>query len=516
MEIWFMIIVTACIAALLKALFSIILSKTKPKIPPGPRGFPLISRVQWLGKSSTDMEAALRRLCSKFGPIVNLPIGRYPVIFVSDRSLAHQALVHDGAVFADRPKPLPVSKIITSNQHNISSASYGPNWRLFRRNLTAQILHPSKAKDFSHARKWTLDILLNRLRVSSGVEHADAVKVVDHFRFAMFCLLVFMCFGDKLDEPQIKEIEDIQFRLLTSFNYFAILNLWPSLTRILLQSRWNELFNMRKKQEEVLVPKIRSRKHLIEEARIPDDQKNSKLVNCYVDSLLSMEIPEGDSKRKLTEEQLISFCSEFLNAGTDTTSTALQWIMANLVKYPKIQAKLFEEIKGVIGEEAAEVREDELSKMPYLKAIILEGLRRHPPGHFVLPHTVTHDTELAGYTVPKNAVINFMVADINLDPKVWEDPMEFKPERFLFNEGSCEEFDFTGSREIKMMSFGAGRRICPGLGLAVLHLEYFVANLIWSFEWKTVDGDEVDLSEKQEFTTVMKNPLNVRISPRQK
>ncbi|XP_021713762.1 cytochrome P450 89A2-like [Chenopodium quinoa] len=515
METWFLIIVTACIAALLKALVSLVVSKSKPNIPPGPRGFPIISRIQWLGKSSTDMEAALRRLCSKFGPIVSLPIGRYPVIFISSRTLAHQALVHDGAVFADRPKPLPTSEIITSNQHNVSSASYGPNWRLFRRNLTAQILHPSKAKEFGHARSWTLEILLNSLRASSGQDHADAVNVMDHFRFAMFCLLVFMCFGDKLDESQIKEIEEIQYRLLTSFNRFAVLNLWPSVTRILLRSRWNELINMRNKQEEILFPKIRARKRLLEEAKIPDDQ-SKRLVTCYVDSLLKLEVPEGDSKRKLTEEQLVSFCSEFLNAGTDTTSTALQWIMANLVKYPKIQTKLFEEIKGVVGEEAAEIGEDELSKMPYLKAIVLEGLRRHPPGHFVLPHTVTQDAELGGYTVPKNAVINFMVADINLDPEVWEDPMQFKPERFLTAEGSCEEFDITGSREIKMMPFGAGRRICPGLGLAMLHLEYYVANLVWNFEWNAVDGDEVDLSEKQEFTTVMKHPLQVHLSPRKK
>ncbi|PRQ60117.1 putative cytochrome P450 [Rosa chinensis] len=75
------------------------------------------------------------------------------------------------------------------------------------------------------------------------------------------------------------------------------------------------------------------------------------------------------------------------------------------------------------------------------------------------------------------------------DPKVWEDPMAFKPERFLSG-GAGEGFDITGSREIKMMPFGAGRRICPASGLAMLHLEYFVANLVWRFEWKAVDGDD--------------------------
>ena len=75
-------------------------------------------------------------------------------------------------------------------------------------------------------------------------------------------------------------------------------------------------------------------------------------------------------------------------------------------------------------------------------------------------------------------------------------------------------FDITGSRGIKIMPFGVGRRICPGLGLPMLHLEYFIANLIWCFEWKAVDGGEVDLSERHEFTVVMKNPLKAHVCPR--
>ncbi|KAJ0815018.1 putative cytochrome P450 [Helianthus annuus] len=82
--------------------------------------------------------------------------------------------------------------------------------------------------------------------------------------------------------------------------------------------------------------------------------------------------------------------------------------------------------------------------------------------------------------IPKGATINFMVAEMGWDPKVWEEPMEFKPERFLVNDGV---FDIGGSKGIKMMPFGAGRRICPRADLALLHLEYFVANLIWYFPW---------------------------------
>ncbi|CAI9766481.1 unnamed protein product [Fraxinus pennsylvanica] len=183
-----------------------------------------------------------------------------------------------------------------------------------------------------------------------------------------------------------------------------------------------------------------------------------------------------------------------------------QWIVANLVKHPDIQSKLYSEITGKW-------------RAWYLKATLLEALRRHLPGHFVLPHRVTKEVELDGYMIPKNRLVNFMVADLVWDLKVWKDLIEFKSDRFLANGG--EEFDIMGSREIKMMPFGVGRRICLGWGLALLHMEYFVANSIWYFEWTSIQepttslgSDNIEMSEKQEFTTVMKNPLRARISPR--
>ncbi|XP_039126191.1 cytochrome P450 89A2-like [Dioscorea cayenensis subsp. rotundata] len=180
----------------------------------------------------------------------------------------------------------------------------------------------------------------------------------------------------------------------------------------------------------------------------------------------------------------------------------------NLVKQPEIQAKLFDEIQGVVGSEAEEVKEEELQRMPYLKAVILEGLRRHPPGHFVLPHAVTKEVKLNGYVIPVGepgvASVNFMVAEMGRDEKVWKKPMEFRPERFMEG-GEGQRIDLTGNKEITMMPFGIGRRICPGLELALLHLGYFVANLFKEFNWKVAYGEEIDVDqEKSEFTIVMK------------
>ncbi|CAK8530374.1 unnamed protein product [Lathyrus sativus] len=499
METWFIALLSLCIIFLIRATVSTLTTAKTASLPPGPLHIPILTPILWLRKSFSQLEPFLKTLHAKHGPIITLRIGSRPSVFIADRSLAHQALVHNSSIFSDRPKALPTGKLMSSNQHNISSASYGATWRTLRRNLASEMLHPSKIKSFSEIRNWVLDTLINRLKTAS---ESGSFTVVPHFHYAMFCLLVFMCFGERVNDEKVNEIERVQRTPLLSMNRFNILNFWPQVTKILLRKRWEELLKLRKNQQDVLLPLIRARKQ----------NKGIKNVVSYADTLLELELKE--EKRKLNDDEIVSLCSEFLNGGTDTTATALQWIMANLVKYPDVQRKLVEEIREVISGDdnrvKKEVKEEDLQKLPYLKCVVLEGLRRHPPGHFVLPHAVTEDVVLNGYLVPKDGTVNFMVAEMGWDPLVWEDPMEFKPERFLKD----DTFDITGSKEIKMMPFGAGRRICPGYHLALLHLEYFVANLVWNFEWKVPKGGDVDLSEKQEFTMVMKNPLQVHISPR--
>ncbi|XP_010494388.1 PREDICTED: cytochrome P450 89A2 [Camelina sativa] len=510
MEIWLLILASLFVSLFLHLLLRSRSSSSSLPLPPDPNLLPFLGTLQWLREGLGGLESYLRSVHHRLGPIVTLRITSHPAIFVADRTLAHEALVLNGSVYADRPQSDTISKII--NKHNISSGSYGATWRLLRRNITSEILHPSRVRCYSHARHWVLGILFDRFRKHRGDQ--EPIVLVDHLQYAMFSLLVLMCFGDKLDEKQIKQVEFIQRLQLLSLPRFNIFNIWPKFTKLVLRKRWQEFLKIRRQHRDVLLPLIHARRKIVEERKKKrseeeEEEDNKDYVQSYVDTLFDLELP--DEKRKLDEEDLVSLCSEFLTGGTDTTATALQWIMANLVKYPDIQERLHEEIKSVVGEEAKEVEEEDVEMMPYLKAVVLEGLRRHPPGHFLLPHRVTEDTVLGGYKVPKKGTINFMVADIGRDPKVWEEPMVFKPERFM---GEEEVVDITGSRGIKMMPFGAGRRICPGIGLAMLHLEYYVANMVREFHWKEVEGHEVDLTERLEFTVVMKHPLKVLAVPR--
>ncbi|MED6134194.1 hypothetical protein PIB30_034895 [Stylosanthes scabra] len=438
-----------------------------------------------------DPKTVLDKLHVKYGPIFTFQMGSHTDIYIANRFLAHQALIQNGSTFANRPVAVPTKKIISSNQHDILFSFYSPVWRALRRNLTSKILHPSQVKSYANARKWVLDMLFDRLKSELGA--SNPIRVIDHFQYSMFCLLIFMCFGDKLDEKQIREIEDSLRGMLLSFTRYNVLNFWPRITRILFWKRWKEFLQLRRDLEAVLVPYIDARKKIKQDRLSKDGEEDNtnEFVLCYVDTLLDLRLVDDDEGSKLDYGNICTLCSEFLNAGTDTTSTALEWIMANLVKYPQIQERLVEEIREVMVDGEGDVKEEDLQRLPYLKA----------------------DVVLDGYLVPTTASVNFFVAEIGRDPTAWDDPMAFKPERFMDNGRTT--FDIMGSKEIKMMPFGAGRRMCPGYGLAILHLEYFVANLVWNFEWKAMSGDEIDMSEKLLFTTVMKNPLKVHIFPRQ-
>ncbi|KAJ8498690.1 hypothetical protein OPV22_009242 [Ensete ventricosum] len=515
MEMWLLIFFSLVLSVVLVALLLEHGARNRG-LPPCPPIVEILGKYLCLRWFLLKPEDVLRELHARYGPIITLHLGLQPTIFIADRTFAHKALVEHGAAFSDRPAPTPSFRLFNGSRHFIFSSAYGPIWRLLRRNLTSEILHPARVKLYAGGRAWVLGVLTQHLR-SEADSHDGVVVPIESFQFAVFCLLSLMCFGKKLDDKAVRDIKDAQRSLLLYASKLHVLNFAPCLSRHLFRNRLKTAMEARERRTQLFLPLIEARRQYKQQhlQKMTSSKEKERFVVSYVDSLLDIQLPE-EGGRKLSDNEVTSLCSEFLNGGTDTTSTALQWIMASLVKHQVVQAKLREEIERAAagsGEEE-DIKEEDLQKMPYLKAVIMEGLRRHPPAHFLLPHAVTEDVNVCGYLIPREATVNFFLAEMNWDEKAWEEPMEFKPERFLGIEGGA--VDLTGSREIKMMPFGAGRRICPGLGLALLHLQYFVANLVRRFEWKAVEGEEVDLSEKVEFAVVMKNPLRARVIPRRK
>jgi cytochrome P450 len=408
--------------------------------------------------------------------------------------------VKHSAAFLDRPTGAVPSTILTRNRHyNILSAPYGPYWRAIRRNVVAGVLHPSRLSLVDDIRAGVLQDLVRS--IGSGAPAGESLH------FALYSILAEMCFGkdvvSKLGEIRLRAMQKFQRDILLALPSFGVFVRYPRIAKLLYPVRWRKLVALRRQQEESFLPLV---------AAIKSNRGTG--VKCYVESLLDLRIHE-DGSRAVSDGELVSLISEFLGAGTESTAAALEWTMANLVKHPDVQRKLHLEIDAVASADRV-IEEAELSRIPYLRAVVLESLRRHPPVPFVMRHVKDEAVKALGLLprgVPgSGATVNFLVGKIGRDGAAWSDPMEFKPERFMPG-GDGEGADLTCTRELKMMPFGAGRRVCPGLAMAMLHLEYFVANLVKEFEWSEAGGDDVvDLTEfRGFFFTVMNRPLRARL-----
>ncbi|RWW14269.1 hypothetical protein GW17_00021966 [Ensete ventricosum] len=193
----------------------------------------------------------------------------------------------------------------------------------------------------------------------------------------------------------------------------------------------------------------------------------------------------------------------------------LEWAMLHLVLDQSAQERLYEEIVGKVGRDnGRKITEADVEGMSYLQAVVKETMRRHPPSHFVLSHAATRETELGGYRIPADASVEFYTAWVTENPSTWKDPEEWRPERFEEG-GEGWETDVTGTRGIRMMPFGAGRRICPAATLGMLHIQLMLARMVREYRWVPVPGERPDPTETFAFTVVMKEPLRAAILERE-
>lgn len=425
------------------------------------------------------------------------------MIIIANADLAYEALVEKGQVFASRPRENPTRTIFSCNKFTVNASLYGPVWRSLRRNMVQNMLSATRLKEFRNERESAMDKLIDRLRAEAK-ENDGVVFVLKNARFAVFCILLSMCFGLEMDEKTIERIDQMMKTVLIVLD--PRLDDYLPLLRPLFSKQRKRVQEVRKEQIETLVPLIEKRRKVLENPKTEEASKAASF--SYLDTLFDLKV-EG-RKSAPSNAELVTLLSEFLNGGTDTTGTAIEWAIARVIENPSIQTRLYEEIKSVVGER--KVDEKDMEKTPYLNAFVKELLRKHPPTYFSLTHAVTEPAKLGGYDIPTDANVEIYLPAISEDPKLWSEPEKFDPDRFI---NGKEEADITGVTGVKMMPFGVGRRICPGLGMATVHVNLMLARMIQEFEWSNYpENSKVDFSEKLEFTVVMKETLRAKIKPR--
>ncbi|KAI3750207.1 hypothetical protein L2E82_20836 [Cichorium intybus] len=205
---------------------------------------------------------------------------------------------------------------------------------------------------------------------------------------------------------------------------------------------------------------------------------------------------------KLTRENIKAFILDIIAAGTDTSAITTEWALSELINHPNIMKKVVEEIDQVVGKERL-LQESDIPNLPYLQAIVKESLRLHPSAPLI-QRLSTEDSIIGGYHIPAKTPIFFNVWSVGRDPSHWENPLEFRPERF-----EEKYFDLRG-QNFQLLPFGSGRRMCPGISLGLMLVHVTLGCMIQCFDWKAgEDGNltSVDMEEGVGLTISRANPL---------
>lgn len=192
--------------------------------------------------------------------------------------------------------------------------------------------------------------------------------------------------------------------------------------------------------------------------------------------------------------------------GLDTTVNAIQWTMAEIINNPIIIERLREEIDSVVGKSRL-IQETDLPNLPYLQAVIKEALRLHPPAPLVL-REIQQGCKIGGFFVPEKTKLIVNLYAVMRDPNFWEDPLEFKPERFLTSSRSGQEDD-RNEQAMKYLPFSGGRRGCPASKLTYMVLGTAIGMMVQCFEWK-IQGEKVNMDDSYKgFTRTMAQSLTL-------
>ncbi|RWW28131.1 hypothetical protein GW17_00007408 [Ensete ventricosum] len=203
-----------------------------------------------------------------------------------------------------------------------------------------------------------------------------------------------------------------------------------------------------------------------------------------------------------------------LGGGSETSSTILEWAMSELMRNPRVMRRVQEEVRETVGGKG-QVTENDINGMTYLRLVIKETLRLHPPVPLLLPRECREACEVLGYQIPEKTRVFVNVWALGRDPRYWDNATEFEPERFERRNSSV---DFKGIN-FEFLPFGAGRRMCPGMSFGLASIELSLACLLYNFDWELPMGDEgkpqeLDMSETFLLTCKRRSDLCLHAIPR--
>ncbi|KAI5057341.1 hypothetical protein GOP47_0027356 [Adiantum capillus-veneris] len=517
-------------------------------LPPSPQGFPLIGHLHLL---KLPLHKSLQELAQTYGPIFYLKMGCVPTMVVSSSQWAKEFLHIHERDFANRPQGEASKRFFYDNK-TLVMMDHGPQWREWRRLYTQHLLSSKKIEMFKGVRMEEVAMaMLELLESRKGVEvRKVAFYAVGNMMTRM--LLNKRLFGSGNASSRFEEMVE---EMAVLFGAPIISDLIPGLAWLdlggykhrmlrlshlldtflehILVERLGEVCNIN--SNATIITRHNSTDKHLSHSSAPSDIDHDKIDRgdeAKSRDFLSLLIDVYGGNDGMKEREIIKgILLDLLSAGTDTTTTTIEWAMAELLRNPHCMMKLQAEIAMVVEDHRvlangdngpnadhkaahihplfgqALVEDDIVIKLPYLQAVLKETLRLHPPLPIVvrkMSKCLTHGKEIGGFYIPPRTKLLVNVWALGHDPTTWgEDVQSFHPDRFLNDHnpidlrGQCYDF----------LPFGSGRRGCPGMNLGLSMVGLVLANFVHFFDWKLPCDFILDLSEAASRTAPMSVPL---------
>ncbi|XP_058093523.1 cytochrome P450 71A1-like [Magnolia sinica] len=463
----------------------------KLNLPPSPFKLPIIGNLHQLGSLPHH---SLRTLAEKYGPLMLIHFGSIPTLVVSTAEMAQEVLKTHDIDFASRPAFNAGNQLLYSCT-DMALSPYGEYWRQVRKICVTELLSPKRVQTIGFIREEEIAIMVKEIKASCSI---SAVDLTEKFLTLSSSVVSRAALGKKYseDDKGSSSFAELARDLTILLGAFCVGDLFPGFG-------WLDVLTG-------LDGRLKRNNRGLDKffEQVIKDHRNSKTKDAndkhidFVDILLRVQ-REITTGVQLSEDNIKATILDMFVAGTETTSATLEWTMTELITNPRTMVKAQEEVRRVIGRKM-KVEEKDIVEMNYLKNVIKETLRLHPPAPLLIPHQSISSVTLQGYFIPPKTRVYINAWAIGRDPKLWEKPNEFLPDRF-----TNSPIDLKGN-DFQLIPFGSGRRICPGMTFASYTMEFALANLLYWFDWEFPAGvtkENLDLSEEIGMASHKKYPL---------
>ncbi|XP_076953118.1 cytochrome P450 76C1-like [Bidens hawaiensis] len=486
------IILTISVPALVFLWYKWILFYTKrggTSLPPGPYGLPIVGYLPFLG---SNLHEIFTEMAHKYGPIFSIQLGSKLHVVVNSTDLV-KGVAHDMDQTFANGRNAPITSSLISYGGSDIVWSNNKKWRNLRKLLASHVMSNTNLNASQSFRTHEVRKTVNEVYTKIG-QSVDINEIAFNTELNVVTSMLWGCSKSNYIGDGFREVE---FKIIELLGAPNISDFLPWLARFDLQKRRRDMERQLEYVDQIF-------ENIIEN-RIKDN--SSKLDGAVEEDgrkdFLQILLELKDQKDIDTSFDIIpikALLMDVLVAATDTTSTMVEWVMAEILNNPSVMKKVQDELNEVIGMNNI-VEESHLHKLRYLDAVIKETFRLHPPLPLLLQRCPAESCKVGVYTIPKNTIVYINVWAIHHDPNNWPNPLEFKPERFLNG-----KWDYNGNN-LKFLPFGSGRRICPGISLGDKMLMYMLASLLHSFEWNLPKDDDFELCDEFGLVTKKRKPL---------